>query len=88
MENNNLSLFEDLDEFSKWKEHWENMPEFNQKDDTPFKQVVVSFRSQEDLQKFAELIGQKITYKTKGVWFPKLNEEKPSNFIYIQGDQE
>jgi len=37
---------------------------------------------EEDVKAFAELIGQKITYKTDTLWFPKLNLEKPSNFIY------
>jgi len=50
---------------------WTGMPEFKQDDLTPVRQLIVSFRNQEDVQAFAEHIGQQITEKTRSLWFPK-----------------
>ena len=44
-----------------WKKEWQDMPEFEMKDLSSFRKIVVHFRNQEDIDKFAELIGQKIT---------------------------
>jgi hypothetical protein len=80
-----------LDEFGveeNWKEHWVGMPEYVQKDETPHQQIIVSFRSEQDVKDFAQLIGQKLTYKTKSVWFPPYKLEKPSNFLYINEQQD
>jgi hypothetical protein len=76
------SLFNNQDEFLVWKEHWKDMPEFKQEDNMPYQKITMNFTKEEDVKAFAELIGQKITYKTDTLWFPKLNLEKPSNFIY------
>ena len=48
---------------------WEGMPEFNQEDLMISRQLVVRFKSQEDVDAFAKLIDQKITDKTKSVWY-------------------
>lgn len=61
----------DIEEFEKWREHWKNMPEYKQEDLTPFQSVIVHFESREDMDRFAKLIGQKLTYKTKSVWYPE-----------------
>jgi len=31
---------------------------------------------------FAKLLNQRITPKTKSIWFPKLQLEKPSSYVY------
>lgn len=77
-----ISMFDEKSEES-WRKHWKGMPEFNMEDKKPFHQIIVSFESNEDVRKFRELIGQKVTYKTKSIWFPALNLEKPSNFAYV-----
>lgn len=61
----------DMDELLNWKEHWKDMPEFEQKDLMPHRQVIVSFRNDSDLKRFSSLIGQQITDKTKSLWFPE-----------------
>jgi hypothetical protein len=79
-----------LDEFGveeNWKEHWVGMPEYKQNDEEPYQRIILSFRSEQDVKDFATLIGQKLTYKTKSVWFPPYKLEKPSNFLYIQEDE-
>jgi len=49
---------------------WEGMPEFNQEDLMLSRQLTIRFKSQEDINAFAKLIGQKITDKTKSIWYP------------------
>lgn len=62
---------EDVDE--EWKKYWKGMPEFVQEDNPPFKKIFVSFRNEEDYKEFANLIDQKLTEKTKSIWYPKLD---------------
>jgi len=52
-----------------WEDHWKGMPDFEQKQ-AHWKKLTVKFRNEEDYQKFAELIDQKLTPKTSGVWYP------------------
>lgn len=52
-----------------WEEHWWQMPEFSHDDLRPIKQLTLSFATQEEVQEFAEIIGQKVTEKTRSVWF-------------------
>ena len=49
----------------EWKEEWQGMPEFEMEDLTSFRKIVVHFRSQKDIDKFAKLIKQKITFSYK-----------------------
>ena len=54
------------------KDLWPDMPEFVQDKQEPYAQMIVRFRNQEDLDEFAQLIGQKLTRKTKSIWHPVL----------------
>lgn len=80
--NNQPNLFGDLDEFASWKEEWKGMPEFLQDDQPPFQKIVVSFEKKEDVDAFAQLINQKITYRTQSVWFPKKDRDLSTIKIY------
>lgn len=55
-----------------WKAEWVGMPEFVQEPDKPYQTLTVRFRNAEDVQAFAELIGQRITPLTKSLWVPVL----------------
>lgn len=57
----------------EWKSLWKGMPEFVQEDDPPYKKLIINFRNEEDYKEFADLIKQKLTEKTKSIWFPKLD---------------
>lgn len=59
---------------NKWDEHWDCMPEFNQKNLMPFRTLRVHFRNQSDVECFFELIKQNVTPLTKSVWFPELKK--------------
>lgn len=51
-------------------EEWKGMPEF---DNPPkgFAQVVVHFKSMDDMMAFSELIGQQINESTRSIWYPQ-----------------
>jgi len=53
-----------------WKEEWKDMPEFVQEKQEPFSKITVRFETEDDLNDFAKLIGQKLTPKTKSIWHP------------------
>ena len=54
-----------------WKEYWVGMPEFVQPKKEPYSTIIFRFETEEDLQAFSELIGQKLTGKTKSAWHPE-----------------
>ena len=74
--------FFDLEDFSKWKKEWVGMPEFVQEDLNAVQQVIINFATKDDVQAFAELIGQKLTSKTQSVWYPKAEIFNAINYIY------
>lgn len=57
-------------DYDQWQFNWVDMPEFVQEKKAAFSQVLVRFETQEDLDAFAEIIGQKLTPKTKSIWHP------------------
>lgn len=50
---------------------WEGMPEYTHKDLNAWKQLIVSFANEQDYLRFAKLVGQKLTDKTRSIWYPK-----------------
>lgn len=61
---------------------WEGMPECDNEDQTPMRQLIVSFASEGDIAEFSKLVKQNITDKTKSLWFPKAKIEKFSDKSY------
>lgn len=61
------------------KNYWKGMPEYVVENLEPRKQLIINFRSEEDMIKFGELVEQKLTPKTKSVWWPP--KEKDSNSL-------
>jgi hypothetical protein len=57
------------DFFDEYPE-WVGMPEFVQQKKGPFKEVIVRFETEADYNEFQQLIGQKMTLKTKSIWHP------------------
>lgn len=62
------TLFEKFE--NEWQKEWKNMPEFIQEKKEPFAKIIIRFESEEDLKSFSNLVGQKLTKKTKSIWFP------------------
>lgn len=66
----------------KYQIEWEGMPEFVQEPQKPFAKIIVRFDTEQDLQDFAKLIGQKLTPKTKSIWHPQLIRGKNAGLRY------
>lgn len=60
---------------------WNGMPEFNNPDAMGVKQIIVHFETWDDVKDFAELVEQKITEKTKYIWFPKADKDRDTGFV-------
>jgi hypothetical protein len=54
-----------------WHEHWKGMPEFVQKNLEPYKTISVHFETREDMEAFAALVGQRVAFETRSIWFPE-----------------
>jgi len=56
-----------------WREHWVGMPDFEQRDLSPWQTVEVNFKGPEDKEAFFRLIGQKPNDKAPFIWYPKVD---------------
>ena len=73
-----------IDEENEWEKEWKGMPEYIQKkQDSEFHKITIRFETKEDLDNFSKLIDQKITNKTKSIWFPELERGINANKIYV-----
>jgi hypothetical protein len=70
-------------ENESWKDEWQGMPEYNQKNLLPEFSIKINFLNADDLRKFAELIGQSITTQTPSVWYPAQAKESLSDKRYV-----
>jgi hypothetical protein len=77
-------LFDDLDD--KYEIEWKGMPEFNMTPEIPLLTIKVSFKTKEDIGKFSELIGQKVSFTMENYWFPKLNRNAFSELKYYDNE--
>jgi hypothetical protein len=68
-------------------EHWLDMPEFDQKDKNGFHSIIVNFENEDDYQEFAKLINQKLTPKTKSIWFPAQERMDTESRRYAEDDE-
>jgi hypothetical protein len=68
------------------EDEWNGMPEFCQEDLTPWHQVNVRFRNQEDFDRFKQLMEQEVTPKQKTLWFPYAPFRRASKFKYIDDE--
>jgi len=64
------------------EEAWKGMPEFEQEDLMGYQSIHVHFKNQEDVNTFAELIGQKIGEKTRAIWYPKADRIDMKSELY------
>lgn len=62
---------------------WEGMPEFIQEKQEPFNSIIIRFRNKEDMESFSKIVGQKLTNKTKSIWYPELVRGLHSKKRYV-----
>lgn len=80
-------LIEDIEgEYGLFKfdaeDEWKGMPEFIQEEEKHFK-IIVHFPDDNAVNTFSELVGQKITEKTKYIWFPKQEDPRQRDYEYV-----
>jgi hypothetical protein len=63
-------LFEGTSIEKSWEKEWRGMPEFIQKKERPYSTITVRFETKEDMDEFSRLINQKLTNRTKSIWYP------------------
>ena len=67
----------------EWQAHWQGMPEFIQEDLEPWKTVYVHFECREDMEEFSKLVGQKVGFNTRSIWFPEAEIGRYANKRYV-----
>lgn len=77
---NQQSLFDDIEDI--YQSEWKGMPEFNMTPEIPILTIKLNFKTKDDIEKFSELIGQKISFNTENYWYPKLNRKAFSEKKY------
>jgi hypothetical protein len=77
---------EKMAENDNWETHWVDMPEFDQPTKEDFAKIIVRFRNDEDLQEFAKMVDQKLTTKSKSIWYPKLKKDVKSLRRWVEED--
>jgi len=77
-----------LDSDPEWKKHWKGMPEYNQQDLMPVKQIIISFETTEDMKAFSRLVGQTITMHTQSIWYPEMTINRYANKRFITKEEE
>lgn len=63
---------------------WAGMPEFDQRDRTAFRQIVVNFTCEDDVKRFAAAIGRDLTERTRSIWFPEVEIERLMDKRYAE----
>ncbi len=80
------SLFDDDDveeaPFFDIEKHWQGMPACENRQIKPYKQILVNLMTEDDLIAFAKCINQKLTPKTKSIWFPIQDTIAPATSVW------
>lgn len=77
-------LWEQHNEDEHISKHWRGMPEYESEDQKGVQIIIVHFETREDVERFAELMGQNITDRTKWIWYPakeRLKEKGKSEYV-------
>lgn len=64
-------------------EEWKGMPEFEHEDKTSYQSIHIHFKNEQEVQEFAELIGQSLTEKTRSIWYSQREQMDDGAERYI-----
>jgi len=67
------------------KHQWEDMPEFINNKNDAYQKIIISFQDRDGVKKFEKLMEQRITDKTKSLWFPP-KEKSNSILMWVDND--
>jgi len=70
------------DLFDKYPD-WVGMPEFDQQEKKPFKELMIRFENLKDYEDFQNKIGQVLTVKTKSIWHPFKSHWGLNRMVYV-----
>ena len=62
--------------------------DYDNEDVNGFKLLIVHFPTEDAVKKFADLIGQNITEKTKSIWFPKADQDVVHDIAYEEDEED
>jgi ParB-like chromosome segregation protein Spo0J len=62
---------------------WQGMPEFGQENHMAFRSIVVHFTDQASVDRFAKLVKQELTDRTKYIWYPEQENEVVADKVYV-----
>jgi len=62
---------------------WTGMPSFGQQDKLGYQTIAVHFADKEGVEKFALLVEQKLTPKTRSLWFPEVPDDITHDERYV-----
>lgn len=65
------------------RDEWEGMPEYLQEKNMGVKSLVVHFKTEDDVRKFADTINQTVTMNTRSIFFPEAEREKAIDKRYV-----
>ncbi|MFA6373817.1 MAG: hypothetical protein WCW68_14445 [Methanothrix sp.] len=71
----------DFDAKTEWE--WAKMPEYKNQKIEEYQAIIVHFNSKEDVDKFAKLVNQPITEKTKWINFPDGSRQNLMDFGWV-----
>lgn len=83
-------LEDDVTDPNVKENHWVGMPEFKQEDNPSYKTIYLHFRTKEDFEEFSKTYtermdkDQKISIKTKSMWYPHLDRDANSLKRWIE----
>jgi len=66
---------------------WKGMPEFAMEDKTAFRSIIVHFKDQEAVDKFAKAVKLKIGETARYLWFPKMEIERFADKRYAADEK-
>jgi hypothetical protein len=81
------SIF-DFSDMESTENEWRGMPSFEQPDNGPFRQIIISFEDQAGIDAFAKLIDQHVTDKTKSLWYPPRERNNLTNLFWFDSNKD
>ena len=76
----------DTDPITNAGDEWGGMPEFNQKDERGYRTLILHFKDEEAVTKFAEVAEIKLTDKTRYIWWPEQDIDHVKDLRYAVED--
>lgn len=78
-----LEKFQNTEVINDPQGEWNGLPEYSAGDPLAYRKIVVSFKNEEDIQSFGNLIGLTVTDKTKDCWYPPKKNDVLKDKAYV-----